>query len=582
VLPAGREASPPSPGDPAEEDLASLREILLGPTEDKLRTLETRVNDRFAQARDISAVLPQALLQRSDDPELARALSPPVERAITSSVRRDPKPLADALFPVIGPAIRKAVAASLASMVESLNRTLEHSVSWRALQWRAESWRTGRPFGEIVLLNTLVYRVEQVFLIHRETGLLLQHVRGGPAQVEDAQIVSAMLTAIRDFVQDSFRVAEHDGLDAVKVGELSVWIEQGPSAVLAAVIRGTAPPELRQVLQRTLERIHLDFAGPLAAFSGDSHAFDTARPLLEDCLEARFKTVEKGRRRGALVLLGLIAVGLAVWAAFAYRDYRRWTSLIDALKREPGIVLISAERRGGRYVVSGLRDPLASDPLPLVQQASIDPGKFEAKWEPYQAMVPPFVLQRARQVLQPPAGVELTLQDGTLTASGAAPSPWIADARRLAPLVPGVTRFDPSPLLASRVRELAQQIESGRLLFVRGTPELVAGQEAGPLATALRELETLAAASGSRLRLEITGHTDSDGAPESNLPLSNERAKRALALLGLTRSPHLDIRVAGVGSDAPVVHGASEADKQQNRSVTFKVLPITPAEGVRK
>jgi OOP family OmpA-OmpF porin len=573
VLPAGREASPPEPGDPADDDLASLREILIGPTEGKLRTLEARVNDRFAQARDISAVLPQALLQRADDPELARALSPPVERAITSSVRRDPKPLADALFPVIGPAIRKAVAASLATMVESLNRTLEHSVSWRALQWRAESWRTGRSFGEIVLLNTLVYRVEQVFLIHRETGLLLQHVRGGRGQVEDAQIVSAMLTAIRDFVQDSFRVAEHDGLDAVKVGELSVWIEQGPGAVLAAVIRGTAPPELRQVLQRTLERIHLDFAGPLANFDGDAHSFDTAHPLLEECLEARFKTPEKGRRRSALILLALIAVALALWAAFAYRDYRRWTALVDALKSEPGYVVISAERRAGKYTVSGLRDPLARDAAPLVQQASIAPDAFEAKWEPYQAMLPPFVLQRARQVLQPPSGVELSFQDGTLTASGAAPAAWIADARRLAPLVPGVTRFDPAPLLESRVRALAQQIESGRLLFVRGTPELVAGQGSGPLATALRELEALAAATGTRLRLEIVGHTDSDGAAESNLPLSNERAKRALALLGLTASPHLDIRVAGVGSDAPVVHGGTEADKQQNRSVTFKVLP---------
>ena len=120
------------------------------------------------------------------------------------------------------------------------------------------------------------------------------------------------------------------------------------------------------------------------------------------------------------------------------------------------------------------------------------------------------------------------------------------------------------------------------MLFVRGTPELVAGQESGPLATALRELEALAAATGSRLRLEIVGHTDSDGAAESNLPLSAERAKRALAVLGLTASPHLDIRVAGVGSDAPVVHGATEVDKQQNRSVTFRVLPITLAEDARR
>ena len=94
----------------------------------------------------------------SADPELARALAPPVEKAITASVRRDPKPLADAIFPIIGPAIRKAVAASLAAMVESMNRTLEHSVSWRAIRWRLEARRTGRTFGEVVLLHTLLYR----------------------------------------------------------------------------------------------------------------------------------------------------------------------------------------------------------------------------------------------------------------------------------------------------------------------------------------------------------------------------------------------------------------------------------------
>ena len=113
VLPPRRETVART--DPEEvDDLTSLRAILVGPAEQKLQALQARIDDRFAQARDVGAVLPQALLHRASDPELARALTPPVERAITASVRRDPRPLADALFPVIGPAIRKAIAASLA------------------------------------------------------------------------------------------------------------------------------------------------------------------------------------------------------------------------------------------------------------------------------------------------------------------------------------------------------------------------------------------------------------------------------------------------------------------------------------
>ena len=53
---------------------------------------------------------------------------------------------------------------------ESLNQTLEHTFSWRGLKWRFEALRTGKSFAEVVMLRSLVYRVEQLFLIHRKTN----------------------------------------------------------------------------------------------------------------------------------------------------------------------------------------------------------------------------------------------------------------------------------------------------------------------------------------------------------------------------------------------------------------------------
>ena len=47
-------------------------------------------------------------------------------------------------------------------------------------------------------------------------------------------MVSGMLTAIRDFVQDAFKSqSATESLDTLRVGELEVWVEQGPHAVLA-------------------------------------------------------------------------------------------------------------------------------------------------------------------------------------------------------------------------------------------------------------------------------------------------------------------------------------------------------------
>ena len=84
--------------------------------------------------------------------------------------------LADAIFPVIGPAIRKSIAASISEFAETLNQIVETSVSFRAIQWRVEALITGKSFSEILLARSLLYSVEQVFLIHRKSGLLLLHV----------------------------------------------------------------------------------------------------------------------------------------------------------------------------------------------------------------------------------------------------------------------------------------------------------------------------------------------------------------------------------------------------------------------
>ena len=122
---------PPGPSDTPAAKFTELRALLVGPEQRQLHALQTRLEDPAAQARDVSRVLATAVELRTRDPHLQRALAPTIEDAITASVRRNPRPLADALFPIIGPAIRKAIAATLNGMLESLNTTLEHSLSWR-------------------------------------------------------------------------------------------------------------------------------------------------------------------------------------------------------------------------------------------------------------------------------------------------------------------------------------------------------------------------------------------------------------------------------------------------------------------
>ena len=104
------DVGPPPPDGEAGREFDAFRSLLVGPEQQQLVALKTRLEDPDARASDLAEVLPQVLLQHAHDPHLVRALTPPLEEAITSSVQRNPQPLADALFPVMGPAIRKAVA----------------------------------------------------------------------------------------------------------------------------------------------------------------------------------------------------------------------------------------------------------------------------------------------------------------------------------------------------------------------------------------------------------------------------------------------------------------------------------------
>ena len=572
VHPADDGGREPGARDTAE-DLAAVRAILVGPEQRALEVIRARLGDPAVQAREVAAVLPQALRLRSLDGELARALAPPIEDAITTSIQRNPKPLADALFPVMGPAIRRAVAASLVSMVESFNRTLEHSLSWRSLTWRVEAFRTGRSFGEVVLLHTLLFRVEQIFLIDRTSGLLLQHVQAGVAGVQDADMVSGMLTAIRDFVGDSFTVADKSSLDGFQVGDLTIWIEQGPRAVIAAVIRGTPPQELRASLQEALETIHLQLAGAFDDFRGDASPFEAARPELDACLRAEYRRDDKPRRLVPALVTALVLGALVAWAGLTWRERQRWNGYLEALRAEPGIVVVSAESTGGKFVVSGLRDARAASPDDLLRRTPLDPADVEGRWRPYQALDPQFVLEDAREALRPPSSASLDLADGVLRVSGRASAAWLLAARERAPLVAGVVRLDASAVVDGEIQDVVGRIQATVPLFDRGTSRLAPGQEAAvaTLAAEVGQLDALMAAADRRARIAIIGHTDSDGAPLANAPLSLARAERIHAALVAGPFTRLTLSVRGVGSSEPVVAATSEPAKQQNRRVSLRV-----------
>ncbi len=523
--------------------LQELRALILDPDRERIRAIERKLASPALHVEDVAKVLPEAITRRAaSDERLGAALGPLVGDAIKASVRRDPQPLVDAIFPVMGPAIRRAISNALGELVQSLNTTLEHTVSLRGLAWRWEAMRTGKSFGEVVLSHSLLFRVEQLFVIHRESGLLIEHRTAPGVQALAPDLVASMMTALRDFARDSFSVSEQQGLDSLALGDLTVWAESGPGAILAAVIRGQPPLALRETMQQALEEVHLAHADEIERFGATGVSFAIRDGILERCLVSQASDSSRsGQWR--TVLLGVAVLAAVGWCAVPrVMEQRRFDGYLDQLRREPGVVVGSAGRADGRFVLTGLRDPLARDPIALAAAAGIDSARLSAKWEPYIALRPEFVVRRAQALLHPSPRTTLRLAGDTLVPGGVASAAWRAEAQRFALAVPGVGALRLTELSDSAevaLRATADSIETITFDYPRGgtTPVIAQAERIDSLATRLRRFLDDAARGERAARIELIGLADSVGTEEANVALRRARADRmrsALQARGVT------------------------------------------------
>ena len=569
------------PYDPSSTDFAELRGLLLGEERRRIDELERRLSEPSRGAEEIAEQLPEAVALRSGrDRQLARALAPTMESAISESVRRNPREIATAIFPVLGPAIRKALAETMAALVASINRAVEHTFSLRGLAWRIEAWRTKTPYAQVVLKHALVYRVEQLFLIHTDTGLLLAHAAPPELKVADADLVSGMLTAIQDFVSDSFKQEEGGGgrLRSFSVGELTVIVEPGPQAILAAVIRGQAPESLLHKLQDTLETVHLQFAAAFADFQGDAAPFGAASQLLDPCLETVLSHQQpRARRRAAWLRWAiplLLLAGFLGWRA--WRAQHRFAAAVSRLEAEPGIQVVDARRAGGKWRFRGLKDPLAAEPRLILAGIGADTGDIEARWEPYLSLEPGLVVARATQALAVPPGVKLRLSHDTLFADGKAPLAWAARVVSLPLMPPGVSALELSHLevvLPADLALLKERIEGSLVLFDVGSA-LILPAERGALesvSAAFQALQSGTGRLGYRSELRLMGRADPTGSDSLNRQLSTARIDAVSAALTRLGVPADVFQAVPLGTTTPLKGRDSLDQARVNRSVAFEV-----------
>ncbi|RUV00346.1 OmpA family protein [Mesorhizobium sp. M6A.T.Cr.TU.017.01.1.1] len=436
----------------ADPRMETLRQLLVGREISELSRVTHLLDEPEQLASAVGGVLPSAAA-RAPYAQLGEALAPAVERAVQRSIQKSPRTLTDILYPVFLPAIRKSIGEKIDQTFQSLNETLRHIFTWHGLKWRFEAWRTGASFSEVVLKHSLVYRVEHVFLINRNSGLLIAHVTADNATSEDPQLISSMLSAIQDFVKDSFNEKEQSGLDTIRFGELRLWSEVGPFATLVAVIRGNPPEELHEIIRDVLLRIHDECSQALEQFDGDSSQLAGVETQLQTCVELKQEDSNQGFPWLVVAAVLLVLIPAGGWFFLSWQSGQRWQAYVSRLSTQPGIIVAEQKVRDGQFYIAGLRDPLAADPQSLLSGTQVDPARVHSQWQFYQSLEPEFVLKRLTESLTPPKSVRLSIVNDRIIAEGEAPDTWIDRARAAArQLSAGGPVFD-----ISKVRDVSPE-----------------------------------------------------------------------------------------------------------------------------
>jgi hypothetical protein len=293
----------------AEElGFGELRRILLGQEQERLDELSGDVGD-----------LKQLM---ADKDALAAIIAPSLDSALRDKIQQNRDEMIEVLHPIIGQTVLRAVTEAIQDLARNVDARVRMTMTPQAVLRRLRAQASGVSSANLALRDALPFEVTEVFLIHRATGLLLRHVTADEQAARDRDLVSGMLTAIRDFAADAFGRGQHGELETIEYGKRRILIEAAENVYLAVVVEGIEPSGLRAAMRDLVFSVENRYRYLLRNYQGDASAFaaldaplSSLRGAAPAAQGSRLTRRQKGALLGAAGLTGacLLAACLGGW-----------------------------------------------------------------------------------------------------------------------------------------------------------------------------------------------------------------------------------------------------------------------------
>ncbi len=272
------EQEPPLPtSEEIEDSFELLRSLLF----DEYRQQIVRMRSEVGQLQTLLDALER---QIQDEDALIETITPVIAGAIRTNISESRDEMVDALYPIMGKLVQRSVTEAMRDLAQRIDqqmrRTLDVQSFWRRLRARLR----GISDAEMAMRDALPLAVEEIFLIHRESGLLLLHLSPNGKTDEDSDIISGMLTAITEFTQDAFGRNEDESLNEIQYGGRSILLEVAHFVYMAIVINGFESSGFRSEMRETMIAIEHRYASSLRHYDGDASRFQESKNLLATLL----------------------------------------------------------------------------------------------------------------------------------------------------------------------------------------------------------------------------------------------------------------------------------------------------------
>jgi outer membrane protein OmpA-like peptidoglycan-associated protein len=308
---------------------------------------------------------------------MSRALQSVITPAIAQGIADNKEQMIDALYPIMGGMISKYVTQAIKEMMEKINEKIEQGFSFERYKRKLKAKLTGVSEGELLLEESTDAHIAAMFIIHKETGLLISEAHLENSQIGDPHMVASMASAIKDFVNDWIANQDEQSIKEVQIlsyADATLYIESAGSVYIIAFLDSEPDHEQRTDINAFFASLLKHYATFFQNFDGDDSRKEVAElsKKMYAYLETQKGTAEesdhdttKPKSNPARLILSLIGVALLVYAANILYEHYNISELQTSVQKKTGENVYITKADNGYRFTGVLDNP---DSLPLIEK----------------------------------------------------------------------------------------------------------------------------------------------------------------------------------------------------------------------